>query len=138
MIRRPPRLTRSDTLFPYTTLFRSSVQVSESPLRPLPHFLVHAQWNALKESRKWRPDVVLAGSGLTAPLALLAARACIATAAAYVHGLDVAIRNSLYRATWLPTLRRMDRVIANSQSTASMTVQAGVADRKSTRLNSSH
>src|SRR3546814_17732784 len=26
MIRRPPRLTRTDTLFPYTTLFRSSAQ----------------------------------------------------------------------------------------------------------------
>src|SRR3546814_11637877 len=32
----------------------SSVQVSESPLRPLPHFLVHAQWNALTEARKWK------------------------------------------------------------------------------------
>src|SRR3546814_1484274 len=27
MIRRPPRSTRTDTLFPYTTLFRSAVQV---------------------------------------------------------------------------------------------------------------
>src|SRR3546814_20838236 len=27
MIRRPPRSTRTDTLFPYTTLFRSSVVV---------------------------------------------------------------------------------------------------------------
>src|SRR3546814_8753716 len=27
MIRRPPRSTRTDTLFPYTTLFRSEVQV---------------------------------------------------------------------------------------------------------------
>src|SRR3546814_11037020 len=26
MIRRPPRSTRTDTLFPYTTLFRSEVQ----------------------------------------------------------------------------------------------------------------
>src|SRR3546814_13490111 len=26
MIRRPPRSTRTDTLFPYTTLFRSQVQ----------------------------------------------------------------------------------------------------------------
>src|SRR3546814_16340731 len=26
MIRRPPRSTRTDTLFPYTTLFRSSVR----------------------------------------------------------------------------------------------------------------
>src|SRR3546814_6006995 len=28
MIRRPPRSTRTDTLFPYTTLFRSSVQTN--------------------------------------------------------------------------------------------------------------
>src|SRR3546814_10762889 len=27
MIRRPPRATRTDTLFPYTTLFRSSARV---------------------------------------------------------------------------------------------------------------
>src|SRR3546814_18043784 len=27
MIRRPPRSTRTDTLFPYTTLFRSSLEV---------------------------------------------------------------------------------------------------------------
>src|SRR3546814_7959178 len=31
MIRRPPRSTRTDTLFPYTTLFRSVV--SEGPVR---------------------------------------------------------------------------------------------------------
>src|SRR3546814_5275586 len=29
MIRRPPRSTRTDTLFPYTTLFRSSYAVAE-------------------------------------------------------------------------------------------------------------
>src|SRR3546814_6247694 len=28
MIRRPPRSTRTDTLFPYTTLFRSQLQVN--------------------------------------------------------------------------------------------------------------
>src|SRR3546814_2692910 len=32
MIRRPPRSTRTDTLFPYTTLFRS--QLYRSPNRP--------------------------------------------------------------------------------------------------------
>src|SRR3546814_3417719 len=34
MIRRPPRSTRTDTLFPYTTLFRSSVLLG-SGLAPL-------------------------------------------------------------------------------------------------------
>src|SRR3546814_9711295 len=33
MIRRPPRSTRTDTLFPYTTLFRSG----RRPFRPDPH-----------------------------------------------------------------------------------------------------
>src|SRR3546814_8794821 len=40
MIRRPPRSTRTDTLFPYTTLFRSSeilpsILGAESPFIPL-------------------------------------------------------------------------------------------------------
>src|SRR3546814_7204608 len=34
MIRRPPRSTRTDTLFPYTTLFRS-VLLNRSPTLPL-------------------------------------------------------------------------------------------------------
>src|SRR3546814_20112722 len=33
MIRRPPRSTRTDTLFPYTTLFRSSDRKSEQSAR---------------------------------------------------------------------------------------------------------
>src|SRR3546814_17526735 len=31
MIRRPPRSTRTDTLFPYTTLFRSELDRRETP-----------------------------------------------------------------------------------------------------------
>src|SRR3546814_13775980 len=34
MIRRPPRSTRTDTLFPYTTLFRSFVLCGSGPTRP--------------------------------------------------------------------------------------------------------
>src|SRR3546814_5753817 len=35
MIRRPPRATRTDTLFPYTTLFRSlGKDIEESPVSP--------------------------------------------------------------------------------------------------------
>src|SRR3546814_4643914 len=35
MIRRPPRSTRTDTLFPYTTLFRSRVFILPPSLREL-------------------------------------------------------------------------------------------------------
>src|SRR3546814_14567845 len=47
MIRRPPRSTRTDTLFPYTTLFRSSLLVAaegrHSPTREAAHINV-ARW----------------------------------------------------------------------------------------------
>src|SRR3546814_12184895 len=33
MIRRPPRSTRTDTLFPYTTLFRSDFSVEDGKVR---------------------------------------------------------------------------------------------------------
>src|SRR3546814_6903396 len=37
MIRRPPRSTRSDTLFPYTTLFRSRRRQGAPPTPPAGH-----------------------------------------------------------------------------------------------------
>src|SRR3546814_1991019 len=38
MIRRPPRSTRTDTLFPYTTLFRSGVGTARTgQVRPVRH-----------------------------------------------------------------------------------------------------
>src|SRR3546814_4565300 len=36
MIRRPPRSTRTDTLFPYTTLFRSFATICARSMRPCP------------------------------------------------------------------------------------------------------
>src|SRR3546814_10555221 len=34
MIRRPPRSTRTDTLFPYTTLFRSLMKIAAGMVQP--------------------------------------------------------------------------------------------------------
>lgn len=106
------------------------VPVDEIPVRPLARFLSGAQWRAVRLARRWRPDVVLAGSGLTAPLAWLSARACGAEAAVYVHGLDIVVPHRIYRHLWLPALRRMDRVIANSHATAELAQQAGVEPQR--------
>ncbi|RPE62999.1 phosphatidylinositol alpha-1,6-mannosyltransferase [Tibeticola sediminis] len=107
-----------------------AVSVREVPLQPLRRFLTAAGLAALAEARRFRPQIVLAGSGLTAPLALVAARACKARSAAYVHGLDVVVPHPVYRALWLPALRRMDRVIANSAPTAQLARKAGVAPER--------
>jgi phosphatidylinositol alpha-1,6-mannosyltransferase len=104
----------------------SGVAVHEVPLAPLSRFVLAGALAGWRQARAFRPDVVLAGSGLTAPLALLAARACGARTAAYVHGLDVVVPHPVYRALWLPALRRIDRVIANSAPTAQLARNAGV------------
>lgn len=106
------------------------VEVHEAPLRPLRQFLVASAWRAIRIAHAWRPDVVLAGSGLTAPAAWLAARASGARCAAYLHGLDVAVRHPVYRAIWHPAIRRMDDVIANSRPTAELVRLLGASGDK--------
>src|SRR3546814_19770691 len=56
MIRRPPRSTHTDTLFPYTTLFRSDLEG-----RPVSEVLKEAR--ALPSLKTLPPDVKLVLSG---------------------------------------------------------------------------
>src|SRR3546814_19831958 len=50
MIRRPPRSTRTDTLFPYTTLFRSPARCRRRP--------AHAARARFRDGRRGRPGGV--------------------------------------------------------------------------------
>lgn len=104
----------------------AGVVVREAPLKPLWHFLWQARQQARSEARTFRPDIVLAGSGLTTPIARSAAHVCGAKTCVYVHGLDVAVRHPAYRLLWLPAIRGMDRVIANSRATADLCCEIGV------------
>lgn len=103
-----------------------ALAIDEVPLRPLWKFLIRAQWQAWRLARKWKPNVVIAGSGLTAPAAWFAARICGARTAVYVHGLDLAVRHPIYRCLWRPALRHMNSVIANSHPTAALAQGIGI------------
>lgn len=102
------------------------VQLLGAPARPLWRFLAGALCLSLIQAWRWRPQTVVAGSGLTAPLAWMAARVCGARALVYLHGMDIGLRHPLYAALWLPFIRRMDVVIANSSATRALALARGV------------
>ncbi len=104
----------------------ASAVVRGVPAAPLWKFLVLAAWRALVLSRLQRPSLVLAGSGLTAPIAWALARLTGARSAAYLHGLDLVASHPIYQALWLPCIRRCDVLIANSRNTCELAVARGV------------
>lgn len=102
------------------------VEVAEVPLNPLPWFLLRSLFTAVTLARRHRPGWVIAGSGLVAPIALVAARLSGARAAVYLHGLDVVVESPIYRLLWLPAIRRFDLAITNSANTAALAQTRGV------------
>nr|WP_282450764.1 glycosyltransferase family 4 protein [Marinobacter xestospongiae] len=104
-----------------------SVDISEVPLKPLPLFLTLAFARGLWLAFRERPEVILAGSGLTAPIAWLLSKLCGARSAVYLHGFDITASNTVYRKLWRPTFKLLDHVIVNSTPTKELAVAAGVS-----------
>lgn len=113
----------------------ADVGLDELPPSPLPLFLVRALAVAVWRGRSLRPAVVFAGSGLTAPLAWLAARGCGACSMVYLHGLDIDTDHLLYRLFWRPFIRHCDRVLVNSSFTRQRALAVGVADQRMATLH---
>ncbi|UQG61802.1 glycosyltransferase family 4 protein [Marinobacter sp. M3C] len=104
-----------------------SVTLTEAPLKPLPLFLLVSFFKGLWIVFRKKPDVILAGSGLTAPIAWLLSKLCGARSAAYLHGFDITVDNILYRKLWRPTFKKLDHIIVNSTPTRELAVAAGVS-----------
>lgn len=101
-------------------------EVKQSRIKPLPAFLLATLWQAARLAWRRKPEWVVAGSGLTAPIAWLAARCVGARAAVYLHGLDVVAPSRLYRWLWLPFIRRCEVALVNSANTARLAERRGV------------
>src|SRR3546814_5270204 len=119
MIRRPPRSTRTDTLFPYTTLFRSHRRHFFDRIVGLPTREIAAR--AIDPFGRARR--LGSGRAKDEQLAQFAADAGPQAAAAFAVAADELRRQ---RVEFAAQLFERDRVAR------------GVEDRKSTRLNSSH
>jgi phosphatidylinositol alpha-1,6-mannosyltransferase len=104
--------------------------VRESRVRPLLVFLLLTLGHAIRLARHRRPEWIVAGSGLVAPIVWLAARCSEGRTAVYLHGLDVVAPSRIYQWLWLPFIRRCDLVLVNSTNTARLAADKGVAIRK--------
>ncbi|RRQ22530.1 glycosyltransferase family 4 protein [Thiohalobacter thiocyanaticus] len=113
----------------------AGVGVTEIPFRSLWLFLLRMKMAVFLQTLKLRPQIVFAGSGLTAPFAWLGARIVGARAIVYLHGLDIDTQHRIYRLLWLPFIRRCDHVLANSHHTRQLAINAGVAENRLTTLH---
>src|SRR3546814_13384159 len=108
MIRRPPSSTRTDTLFPYTTLFRSPCPSSYRAEATYLHIIGTML------------ELMLGQSPSGTPYSSFNSQEAIATAMIAHHGELMGITDRTLQAKFAQARRKLR------------------ADRKSTRLNSSH
>lgn len=112
-----------------------NVSLTEVPLTPLPLFLLVTTLKAFWLALRWRPDVILAGSGLTAPIAWLASILCRARSAVYLHGFDITAPSRIYQQLWATSFKKLDQVIVNSTPTQQLALNAGVAKQRITIIH---
>src|SRR3546814_14585418 len=118
MIRRPPRTTRTDTLVPYTTLFRSYLHGLDEGIEGL-----KIAYSATLGGHTVDPQIAALVSKAVDTLAGLGADVVEATP-------DLADTEAVFRIHWYSgAANLLQRFDAAAQATI---------DRKSTRLNSSH
>ena len=111
-------------------LLPQDIEVHEVSVARLWRFFCGTLWTGIHVSRTFMPDIVLAGSGLAAPFAWLAARLAGARFAVYVHGLDLIAHHPVYRWFWRPFIRRADLCIANSRNTVHLAMAIGVPEER--------
>jgi len=112
------------------TIKPKNVQVLESPLKPLGLFMLIALCKAFWTAVCFKPNVIIAGSGLTAPLVWLISKLTNAKSVVYLHGFDITAAHWVYQKIWVPFFKRMDSVIVNSTPTKTLALNAGVLEKK--------
>src|SRR3546814_9942575 len=133
MIRRPPRSTRTDTLFPYTTLFRSDLSDPATPDR---------LWQASLDKLDGRIDVLVNNAGVFESNPLGGSNADWLANWNRTMQVNLTAAAQLCRHAvlhWHERGRPGEKTGGRIVNIASRAAYRGDSpDRKSTRLNSSH
>ena len=101
-----------------------------APLNPLPFFLILAFIKTLWVCLIKRPDILFAGSGLTAQIVVFWAKIFRKKSIVYIHGLDIGTNNKFYNILWVPFIRKATKVIANSSPTYELCLKKAISPKK--------
>ena len=82
-----------------------------------------------------RPTIIIGGSGLLAPTLLFLQTVFRIPAMVFVHGLDIVVDSSVYQMLFVPCLRGIRQLIANSQNTKQLACAHGVDEQRITIIN---
>src|SRR3546814_3892914 len=142
MIRRPPRSTRTDTRFPYTTLFRSLAAALEEAVGDQ-RILANARHGAAGAAHADRPilddRMIVAGAGRATHEGDVAAQPEELGAQAGAEAL-ARVKAGVARVVGdlVADAGEQRRALLRADQQRSAALDVGDLDRKSTRLNSSH
>jgi phosphatidylinositol alpha-1,6-mannosyltransferase len=100
------------------------------PLNPLPVFLIFSFFKVFWLCIIQRPDILFAGSGLTAPIAVFWAKIFRKKSIVYIHGLDIENNSAIYRILWIPFIRKVDRIVVNSTPTQKLCIENDISPVK--------
>lgn len=117
-----------------TSHLPAQVRVLESPSSLAP-FLLCSTWLSLKACRQEKFDIIIGGSGLTAPTLYFLSLIHGSTTAVFLHGLDLVVDNFLYKRIFLPCIRRINLAIVNSHNTRRLAVARGVQQKRTVVIN---
>jgi phosphatidylinositol alpha-1,6-mannosyltransferase len=90
-------------------------------------FLFMSVWHGLLACLRTRFDLILGGSGLTAPTLALLRLIRRSRTGLFIHGLDLVVNNTLYQSVFVPCIRVANFIIANSANTRDIATRKGVA-----------
>lgn len=108
--------------------------VYESSSKLLP-FLLFSIWHAVKACRKTDFQIMIGGSGLVAPALLLLRRIFGGKTVVFLHGLDIVVASKGYQWLFIPCIRAMDHLIANSHNTRRLATGKGIEEDRISVVN---
>lgn len=108
----------------------NSPSVSESPVSSIFSFLLIASIQAFWACLRQKPDIIIGGSGVMAPLVVVLSKLFRVKSVLFIHGLDIIADNLLFQRFFVPFIKKANYLIANSYNTKSLAELKGIANEK--------